>query len=249
MIVTPSESKQRSAAGSPPETEQQSVNGSLAESRQRPSIRRPLMPVIAFSSPKGGCGKTTAATILATVLSERGAAVTVIDADPNKNVVEWTKLPGKPASLSVVADVGEETIIDAIEGAASQSAFVVVDLEGAASVLVSYAVAMSDLVVIPSQGSQMDARQAARQIKLIKGQERIAGRAIPFAVLFTQSSPAIAPKTQRHIEARFAELSVPVFNTRLHNREAYRAIFSFGGTHGSHWQRRRRVGRGDPERN
>jgi chromosome partitioning protein len=188
------------------------------------------MPVITFSSPKGGAGKSTAAMVLATVLAERGVFVTVIDADSNQNVVEWAKLPGRPASLTVIGDVGEETIIDLIEAEARKAPFVIVDLEGAASVLVSYAIAMSDLVIISAQGSQMDARQAARQMKLIKGQERIAGRAIPFAVLFTRSSPAIAPKTQRHIEARFAELAVPILETRLHDREAFRAIFSFGGT-------------------
>ena len=113
------------------------------------------MAVVAFASPKGGCGKSTAATVLATVLAERGATVAVIDADPNKNVVEWAKLPGKPASLSVIGEVGEETIVDAIEDAASKAAFVIVDLEGAASVLASYAIAMADFVVIPSRGSQM----------------------------------------------------------------------------------------------
>jgi chromosome partitioning protein len=35
--------------------------------------------IISVTSPKGGVGKTTAATILATVLAERGAAVIVID--------------------------------------------------------------------------------------------------------------------------------------------------------------------------
>jgi chromosome partitioning protein len=188
------------------------------------------MPVIAFSSPKGGAGKTTAATVLATVLAERGATVTIIDADPNKNVVDWAKLPGKPPSLAVVGDVSEETIVDAIEEATGKTAFVIVDLEGTASLMVSYAVSLADFVVIPVQGSQLDAKQAARQMKLIKAQERIAGRPIPFAVLFTRSNPAIQPKTQRHIEERFAELSVPVFETRLHDRESFRAIFSFGGT-------------------
>ena len=188
------------------------------------------MPVIAFSSPKGGAGKTTAATILATVLAERGAAVTVIDADPNQNVIEWARLPGRPAGLTVTGGVGEETIVDAIEAAAAKTAFVVVDCEGAASLMVSYAISMADFVVIPAQGSQLDARQAGRQMKLIKAQERIAGRAIPFAVLFTRSSPALTPKTQRHIEARFGELEIPVLETRLHDREAFRAIFSFGGT-------------------
>jgi chromosome partitioning protein len=188
------------------------------------------MPVIAFSSPKGGAGKTTAATILATVLAERGASVAVIDADPNKNVVDWSHLPGKPASLTVTGDVGEETIVDSIESAAGRAAFVIVDLEGAANLLVSYAIALADFVVIPVQGSQLDAKQAARQMKLIASQSRISGRSIPFAVLMTRVSPAIQPKTQRHIEDRFRELAVPVLETRLYDREAFRAIFSYGGS-------------------
>lgn len=188
------------------------------------------MPVIVFSSPKGGAGKTTGATILASELAQSGATVTLIDADPNKNVVDWAKLPGVPDGLSVIGDVTEETIVDHIETASAQSAFVVVDLEGTASLLVSYAISLADFVVIPVQGSQLDAKQAARQMKLIRAQERIAGRAIPFAMLLTRTNPAITPRTQRHIEQRFAELHVPVLNTRLYDREAYRALFSYGGT-------------------
>ena len=188
------------------------------------------MPVIAFSSPKGGAGKTTAATLLATVLAGHGASVAVIDADPNKNVVDWAKLPGKPASLSVIGEVGEENIVDAIEEDASAAAFVIVDLEGAANLMVGYAISMADFVVIPVQGSQLDAKQAARQIRLIASQERISGRSIPFAVLLTRVSPAIQPRTQRHIEDRFREMAVPVLKTRLYDREAFRAIFSFGGS-------------------
>jgi chromosome partitioning protein len=188
------------------------------------------MPVITLSSPKGGAGKTTAATLLATELAERGARVTIIDADPNKNVVDWSHLPGLPANVTVIGDVSEETIVDIIEDAASKTPFVVVDLEGTASLMVSYAISMSDFVVIPLQGSQLDAKQAARQMKLIKAQERIAGRVIPFAVLFTRSNPAIQPKTQRHIEERFLELQVPIMATRLYDREPFRALFSFGGS-------------------
>ena len=54
------------------------------------------MPVITFSSPKGGAGKTTAACILASMLAEQGATVTIIDADPNQFVQEWAQLPGLP---------------------------------------------------------------------------------------------------------------------------------------------------------
>ena len=130
----------------------------------------------------------------------------------------------------MIGEVTEETIVDEIEEAAEKSAFVIVDLEGTASLMVSYAISMSDFVVIPVQGSQLDAKQAARQMKLIKAQERIAGRAIPFAVLFTRTNPAIMPKTQRFIEERFFEQQAPVFSTKLFDREAFRAMFSYGGT-------------------
>jgi chromosome partitioning protein len=188
------------------------------------------MAVIAFTSPKGGSGKTTAATVLGTELAERGALVTIIDADPNRNVVDWAGLPGRPERLTVVGDVSEETIVDAIEQGAATSGFVIVDLEGTASLMVSYATAVADFVVIPVQGSQMDAKQAARQIKLIKAQERITSRTIPFCVLFTRTNPAITPRTQRHIEERFLALSVPILKTRLYDREAFRAMFSYGGS-------------------
>ncbi len=43
------------------------------------------MPVISFANPKGGAGKTTSALLLATELAARGAAVTIIDADPERD--------------------------------------------------------------------------------------------------------------------------------------------------------------------
>jgi chromosome partitioning protein len=194
------------------------------------------MAIISVTSPKGGVGKTTTATILATVLAERGASVIVIDADQNGGVVDWARLPGVPATLKVVtaapaADDDDDIIIRRIDQAASEADFVIVDLEGRATALAGYAIAISDFVIIPVRGSNPDAKQAFRHMGLLKTQERLTGRAIPFAMLFTQTSPsAIRPKTHRFIEQRFAEESAPVFETQLVDREAYRAMLSFGGT-------------------
>jgi chromosome partitioning protein len=145
-------------------------------------------------------------------------------------VLDWSKLPGVPPGLSVVGHNGEDTIMDAIEAAAAKTAFVIVDLEGTASLMVGHAIAVADLCIIPLQGSQLDAKQAARQMKLIRDQERALRRPIRFAMLFNRTSPTLRPKTLRHIEDTFAEAGVPVLATRLYDREAYRAIFSFGGT-------------------
>jgi|SRR5271165_2115003 len=188
------------------------------------------MPTIVFASPKGGAGKSTSAVVLATELAQKGAAVTVIDADPNHPVSQWAKRPGCPATLAVIGGVSEDSIIDTIEEASAKTTFVVVDLEGTASMTVAYAISRADLVVIPVQGSQLDAAEAAKAIRLIRQQEKAFARRIPYAVLFTRTSTAIKPRTFQHIRNEFVNHGVPAFQIQMHERDAFRAIFSFGGT-------------------
>jgi chromosome partitioning protein len=188
------------------------------------------MPTIAFASSKGGAGKSTSAVLLATELSGRGASVTIIDADPNQPVSRWSRKPGRPDKLAVVSGVTEETLIDAIDAAARKTAFVIVDLEGTASLMVAQAMSRADLVVIPTKGSELDAIEAIKVIKFIGRQEKAYNKAIPFAVLFTQTNPAVRPRTLKSLEQDMVQQGIPLFGTALHERDAFRAIFSFGGT-------------------
>lgn len=188
------------------------------------------MPTIVFANPKGGAGKSTSAVILATQIAAKGAGVTVLDADPNKPVSQWAKRGAMPGNVTVSADISESTIIDAIDAAAVRTPFVIVDLEGTASMTVAYAISRADLVIIPIQGSQLDAAQGAKAVTLIQQQERAFRKAIPYAILFTRTNPALRPRTFAHIQAEFAKHGIRSLQTQLHEREAYRALFSFGGT-------------------
>lgn len=188
------------------------------------------MPTIVFASPKGGAGKSTSAVLLASELALKGASVTILDADPNKPVSQWAKRGKQPETLTVVADITEASIIDQIDDAAEKSAFVVVDLEGTASMMVAYAISRADLVIIPTQGSQLDAAEASKAIRLIKQQEKAFNKKIPFSILFTRTSAAIKPRTLRHIQEELEKHGILCFTAQMNEREAYRAIFSFGGT-------------------
>ena len=188
------------------------------------------MPTIVFASPKGGVGKSTAAVLLASELASHGGSVTMIDADPNRPLSQWATLPGKPEKLTVIDSAAEDSIIDTIENAALLSTFVIVDLEGTASMMAGFAMSRADLVIIPAQGSHLDATEAVKAIRLVKSQEKAFQRTIPFAILFTRTSPALRPRTLQSVEAEFAKKSVPMFGVQIHEREAYRAIFVFGGT-------------------
>jgi len=191
------------------------------------------MPTVVFASPKGGAGKSTSAVLLGTQLTASGAEVTIIDADPNRPVARWSKLPGKPDNVTVIADVTEKTVIRVIDEEAARVAFVIVDLEGTASRMIPYAMSRADLVIIPTRGSVLDAVEAVSAIREVRQQEEAFRRTIPAAVLFTCTSAAIRPRTLGSIAGEFAENGVPVLKTRLHDREAFRALFSFGGTLGN----------------
>ncbi|MBO9726091.1 MAG: ParA family protein [Novosphingobium sp.] len=187
------------------------------------------MPTVVFVSPKGGVGKTTAALLLASELA-RAAPVTVVDADPNHPIAAWSKGTALPANLTILANVDEDNVIDRIEEAAAQTPFVVVDLEGTAAKIVLLAVSQADLVIIPMQGSQLDAEQASRAIRVLKQHEKMTGRAVPYGVLLTRTSPIIRTRTMGHIQGGLIDAGVPVFDTQLNEREAFRAVFSFQQT-------------------
>jgi MinD-like ATPase involved in chromosome partitioning or flagellar assembly len=93
------------------------------------------MPTIPFLSPKGGVGETTAALLFATLLAKIDC-VTLIDADPNRPIEDRASGDNVPPRLTVISDIEEETITEAIQDAASKSTFVIFDLEGAVSKVV-----------------------------------------------------------------------------------------------------------------
>lgn len=187
------------------------------------------MPIISFANPKGGAGKTTSALLLASELASRGAHVTIIDADPEKWISQWGRLPGKPDNMTIIADVTEDGIVDQIEQAAETAQFVIVDLEGTASLMVANAIGMSDLVVIPTQGASMDARGAAKTIKLIRNQERLARRPILNSVLLTRTSAAVMSRALKNVREQLDKAGIDVFQTAIVERAAYRDIFDYGG--------------------
>lgn len=188
------------------------------------------MPVIVLASPKGGVGKSTTALVLGSTLAAKGAEVSIIDADPNQPIVEWGKLPGSPLNMNVISCTSEKEIIGAIKTAAEQTPFVIVDLEGTANLLVAYAISRADLVIVPTQGSHLDGKEAAKAIQLVKEQEEYLDRTIPFAVILTRTSAVIRPKTLQHVERLLREGGIPMFRTQMLDREPFRAIFSLGGS-------------------
>lgn len=187
------------------------------------------MPTIVLACPKGGVGKTTTATVLGCTLA-RSAKVTIIDADPNRPISDWSSLPGCPENITVIGDVGESTIVATIDKAAQETPFVIVDLEGTASKTVAYAMSRADLVIIPMQASQLDGKQVAKAVQFVEKQEKALGKLIPKSILFTRTNAAIRTRNQRNLMAQIKDYGVDVFQTEMIERAAFKEIFNFGGS-------------------
>lgn len=188
------------------------------------------MPVIAFANSKGGSGKTTSALLLACELAN-AKPVTIIDADPRHPISTWATLPNVPANLTVVTNQSEKTILDEIENAAATTPFVVIDLEGTASRLMSYAISQADLVIIPLKEQQQDALAAIDVVKEIHRDMKAVRRTIPYAALFTQSKVVAKSRTARFVGQQFRDNpQIDTFRTEVFERDAFAALFAVGGS-------------------
>ncbi|EIA0806942.1 ParA family protein, partial [Vibrio vulnificus] len=141
------------------------------------------MPVIVFASSKGGAGKTTACRLLTGEFARQGLpkniGVTLIDADPNQHAAKWALMEGTLPNIKLIQKSNEESILEDIDAAQENSAFVLVDLEGVASMTVAHAISRADLVILMTQPSEDDEDELIKTVKLVRRQEKALRRTIP----------------------------------------------------------------------
>lgn len=182
------------------------------------------MPIISVANPKGGAGKSTATLVLATSLAQQGASVVILDCDPNRPIEGW-RAGASTNPVIVDGAVSESNIVQKLDDYRRRYQFVFVDLEGTASRLMSRALGRANLVIIPIQASPTDAELAAKAIHLIQEEEATFEKTIPYRILFTRTSPAIATKLEKSIVGQLRAGEVPTFRNHLNERSAYKAMF------------------------
>jgi len=188
------------------------------------------VPNIAFISPKGGAGKTTAALLLALGLAERGSRVALIDSDPNKPLVRWGGLPGRPEAITVHAAPTVQDIRDAAQEARRRDPeWTIVDTEGSVRGAMVFAALRFDLVLTPLNGSPMDAVEAIKASELVASFGRRAGNNLAHHCLLSRVPAALKPRSLAAVVAMLKDREIEILPTPLIEKEAFRALFETGG--------------------
>jgi chromosome partitioning protein len=203
-----------------------------------------------MANQKGGSGKTTAAMVIAGEVIALGGRVVFIEGDPNRHLARWATSRGEPvidaartkvqstaaaletlettageAKLIVVTtDNDDREIFEWLEAAAEWAHFVIVDPEGSPNQWMATAMSQADLVVIPFSPTAMDANQVAMTVRHLRSIEKIARKSIPFRVVLTRSNP-VPTKDERELRKRMADAQLPMLETFLQDRPAFRALF------------------------
>ena len=182
------------------------------------------MRILAFCCHKGGSGKSTMVSSLAVTASQTGEKVFVIDLDPQKSLVRWSRQRASQdiPVMSVPVSKLEMTLE---ELKAKQFTLVIIDTAGTDNIATQAAIHHADLCVIPARPNAFDLWACETTCKVIAecGKE--------YCFLLNQCQPAHhTARTQAGMDTleSLGALVAPCITARVDFQEA--TAYGFGVT-------------------
>ena len=188
------------------------------------------MPIVAFVSPKGGAGKTTAAMLLALGLAGEGRRVAIIDSDPNKPMMHWAALPGRPKLITVHPAPTDIDLAPALREAQGLGAdWIILDTEGSVRGGMAFIPVRADLVLTPLAASTLETLQALKAAEMVRDFTGRSHRNVLHACILTRVPAAVRPKSVRQVVVDLHQAGIRILPTAIIEKEAFRLIFTYGG--------------------
>jgi chromosome partitioning protein len=185
------------------------------------------MPVIAVASVKGGCGKTTLAILVGAELALEGYRVALLDCDLNQHGVAFAS-KADISGFQVIGGVDEHNVLSVLRTAEKEADLVIIDLPGVSSTLALKAFQRSHLVVVPSQTSLPDIRDAFKTVNQIADAEELARAPIQRAIVWTRILPGYESRVSKHVRESAGGKGVPILTSGLMERAGFREMHVTG---------------------
>lgn len=173
-----------------------------------------MTTTIALCSSKGGTAKTTSTILLGTALARAGHSVLVYDADPQGSATAWADL----------ADETDTPLPFAVEASNARSFskkrdadVILIDCPPGQSQTINAAIDASDVVIIPTTHSGVDADRMWDTIEVATSRGR------NYRVLITVATPTA--RTYKELEEVLEEEQVAFFDEPIRKREAIKHLW------------------------
>ena len=176
------------------------------------------MPVVAIVNQKGGTGKTTLATNLASVLAEKGD-VLLLDADPQASSLNWAAGDWDSPKALTVQELGKGSLLQHVRSMERAYDWIIIDGPPGITKTSSDAVRAADLVLIPVKPSPLDVWAASDIVAAVRARQKTTNGIPRAAFVITMTQPRT--RLGRQIEVALADLGIPVLQARTTQRVSY----------------------------
>lgn len=184
------------------------------------------MKILSVINEKGGSGKSTVATNLATALHRAGHRVVLVDADPQGTARDWRDASPEGADLPPVVGIDRAAILKNSLATLSGNDFLVIDAPAKANEMAQAIVGASHVALIVIQPSGADLWASAATVKMIHAKRDLGG-GIDAAFLVNRASQFT--RLSKEVTAGgWNEYGLDQLDTTLGNRVAYAQALTDG---------------------
>jgi chromosome partitioning protein len=180
-----------------------------------------MFGVITLATSKGGVGKSSLGRSLAAHWFNVGHKPALVDADPQRTLVNRYDPSGRMGAVPVVSEP-EERVGEVIEDLCCRHAPVIVDTAGFRNRTTIGALVSSDLALIPLKPAIEDVDAAIATYDLIREineTDEREGRPIKVAMVLTMTLRGTV--IARHVRDQLTQASYPLLRAEMLNRVAY----------------------------
>jgi chromosome partitioning protein len=183
------------------------------------------MPIVALVGNKGGAGKTTLCVNLATALSVFAPTI-VLDADPQRSSLQWRDLAERDDAVTVVDAVDE--VRAAVQDVCETHEYLVIDCPPSVhAVQTAEVLAICHIALVPVQPSPLDIWATVHIEEKLEAARQV-NPGLRALLVINQLEPRTLLSQQ--IRQGLAELGLPVAQTAIRRRMAYRSSVLAGST-------------------
>jgi chromosome partitioning protein len=182
------------------------------------------MKIIALLNEKGGTGKSTVATNLASALHRRGRRVVLIDADPQGTTRDWRSASPDGIDLPPVVALDRPEMLQSL--ASIQADLAIIDTPAKAEKMTAAVVRIAQTALVVIQPSGADIWASAAAVKLIQQKLAVGGK-IDAGFLVNRVS-SVSKLSKEVLTGDWNEYGVTILERSIGNRVAFAQALTDG---------------------